>query len=64
MFATTNAATLIHQLTAVSLNDLRQLHSRLVDAEPIVRAVLRQREAQERRNARLRERGLAIMSEG
>jgi hypothetical protein len=64
MFDQTNTTSLIRQLTDTPLEELRELHGRLVDAEPIVRAVLRQREAQERRNQRLRERGLAIVSEG
>jgi hypothetical protein len=61
MFDLTSTTNLICQLTDTPLQELRELHGRLVDAEPIVRAVLRQREQQERRNQRLRQRGLAIV---
>lgn len=54
----TDTTGLIERLTAVDLAELRRMHGRLADAEEITRAVIRQREAQERRDARLRERGL------
>ena len=54
---------LIRQLADVDLAEMRALHGRIVDAEQIVRAVIRQREGQERRDARLRERGLCGVAE-
>jgi hypothetical protein len=64
MIDVTDTATLIQRLAGIDLTELRQLHNCIQDAEEITRALIRQREAQERRNQRLRERGLAIVSEG
>ena len=60
MFDVTDTGNLIQRLAAIDLNELRVLHRRIVDAEQIVRAVIRPREAQERRDERLQARGLSI----
>ena len=60
MFDVTDTASLIQKLTAIDLSELRVLHGRIVDAEEMVRALIRRREAQERRDARIRESGLSI----
>ena len=56
-----DATSLIQKLAAIDLKELRALHVRITDAEAVVRAVIRQREAQERRDERLRVRGLSIV---
>lgn len=61
MFDVSNTTNLIQQLTGVSLEELRQLHSRITDAEEITRSLIRRREAQERRAERLRARGLSVV---
>jgi hypothetical protein len=63
MIDVTDTATLIQRLAGIDLAELRQLHNRIQDAEEITRALIRQREQQERRNQRLRERGLAIVTD-
>jgi hypothetical protein len=60
MFDVTDTGNLIQRLAAIDLKELRELHDRIVDTEQITRAVIRQREAQQRRDARLRERGLCV----
>jgi hypothetical protein len=61
MFDGADTTSLIQKLAAIDLQELRELHSRITDAEAVVRAVIRQREAQERRDERLRVRGLSIV---
>ncbi len=61
MLDVTNIAGMIEQLSGASLDELRVLHSRIVEAEEITRSVIRRREAQERRASRLKERGLSIV---
>jgi succinate dehydrogenase/fumarate reductase flavoprotein subunit len=60
--ATDITATLIQRLSSADLRELRELHNRILDAEQIVRAIVRRREIQERRNERLRVRGLHVAS--
>jgi hypothetical protein len=60
MFDLTDTGSLIQRLAAIDLTELRQMHSGIIAAEEITRAVIRRREAQERRDARLKERGLSI----
>jgi hypothetical protein len=61
MFDGADTTSLIQKLAAIDLKELRELHGRITDAETVVRAVIRQREAQERRDERLRARGLSIV---
>jgi hypothetical protein len=61
MFDGADTTSLIQKLAAIDLNELRELHGRISDAEVVVRAIIRQREAQERRDERLRVRGLSIV---
>lgn len=61
MFDVTDTTNLIQRLAAIDLSELRLLHNRIANAEEIVRVVIRQREAQERRDERLRARGLAVI---
>jgi len=60
MFDVSNTANLIQQLAGVSLDELRVLHNHTVNAERLLRGVIREREAIARRDARLRERGLSV----
>lgn len=60
MFDVSNTTDLIHQLSNVSLDELRQLHGCLVDAEEVTRTLIRRREVQQRREERLRARGLSV----
>lgn len=60
MFDVTDTPGLIQRLSTIDLGELRALHTRIVDAEEITRTLIRRREAQERREARIRERGLTF----
>lgn len=64
MIDVSNTAALIQQLAQIDdLSELRNVHTQFANAEEIARTLLHKREAQKRRNARIKEPGLAIVSQ-
>jgi sensor histidine kinase YesM len=60
MIDVNDATGLIQRLAFTDLRELRELHGRINDAEQVIRALIRQREAQQRRDERLRARRLSV----
>jgi hypothetical protein len=60
MLDVTNTTALIQQLATTGLGELRELHNHVADIEKIIRVLIREREAQQRRDERLRARGLHV----
>jgi hypothetical protein len=63
MADTNTIADPVQQIADTRLDELRQKRMQHIHQAEIYGAVIRQREQQERRDARLKERGLAIVSE-
>lgn len=59
-----HATDLVERLTGASLDELRMLNGRLEDAARIVRAVIRERQALNRRDASWRTREVAAARDG